>query len=62
MTKITITDLRRAGHCAVGIKRWFDAQGLDFKSFLKDGIDDDVLRATGDGQVLNALKQIEKNR
>lgn len=62
MTKITVTDLRRAGHCASGIKRWFDTQGIDFRAFLKDGIDDETLRATGDGQVLNALKQIEKNR
>lgn len=62
MTKITITDLRRAGHCASGIRRWFEAQGLDFRDFLKNGIDEETLRATGDGQVLNALDSIARNR
>jgi hypothetical protein len=57
---VTVTDLRRAGHCARGIKNWFEVQGLDFKDFLKNGIPAEKLYATGDGQVLAALKQIEK--
>lgn len=57
---ITITDLRRSGHCARGIKNWFEVQGLDFKDFLKNGIPAETLYNTGDGQVLAALAKIEQ--
>lgn len=57
---ITVTDLRRAGHCATGIKNWFDTQQLDFKDFLKNGIPAKTLYDTGDGQVLAALKRVEE--
>ncbi len=47
---ITVTDCRRAGHCATGIKRWFDDYDLDFRDFLKNGIDEEKFLATGDGR------------
>lgn len=56
---ITVTDIRQAGHCATGIRDWFERQGFDFRDFLKNGIDEDRLRATGDGQILAVLKRIE---
>lgn len=34
---ITITDVRRH-HCVAGARSWFSANGLDFKTFLADGI------------------------
>lgn len=47
---IDIDDIRRAGHCVSGTKKWFDAQGLNFRAFIKNGgISADVLLATGDG-------------
>jgi len=46
--RITVTDIQQAGHCAVGIRRWFNEHGLNFRSFLKDGIDAAVLLDTGD--------------
>lgn len=33
---ITIDDIRRY-HCPGGIRRWFEANGLDFRQFLDDG-------------------------
>lgn len=38
---ITITDVRRAGHCVAGAKAWFDERGFsrdEFRAFLKAGI------------------------
>jgi hypothetical protein len=35
---ITVTDARRAGYCARGLKSWFEGHGLDFAAFLKSGI------------------------
>lgn len=46
---ITIADIRKAGHCVSGAKRWFAAYGLDFRTFLKKGIPVEEFLATGDG-------------
>lgn len=47
--RITITDVRRAGYCVSGIRRWFEAQDLDFRAFVKEGLPVETLAATGDG-------------
>lgn len=60
--RITVTDLRRAGHCAIGIRRWFEAHDFDFRDFLKNGIDEEIVRETGDGQALAALDKIARRR
>ena len=45
---ITITDIRQAGHCVAGARGWFHSYGLDFRDFLKHGIDAETFLATGD--------------
>lgn len=45
---ITIADVRRAGHCTLGARRWFEAHGIDFATFLKDGIEAEVFITKGD--------------
>ncbi|GEK71606.1 MULTISPECIES: thioredoxin domain-containing protein [Halomonas] len=45
--RITIDDIRRH-HCARGAKRWFEQHGLDFRRFLKEGIDAEAFIASGD--------------
>jgi len=45
---ITITDIRNAGHCVAGARTWFREYDLDFRDFLKNGIDSETLLATGD--------------
>ena len=55
---VTVTDIRRAGHCVPGIWRWFNAQGLDFRDFLTNGIDAEILAATKDGFADDVLKKI----
>lgn len=42
----------RPGFCRGGLRTWFDAHGLDFRAFKRDGIEADVLTATGDGLAL----------
>lgn len=59
---ITISDIRRTGHCARGIRRWFDGHQLDFQSFLKNGIDADVLLATGDALAEQVVASIRQKR
>lgn len=47
--KLTIDHARGAGHCASGIKKWFDSHGLDFREFLREGIDEERIVALDDG-------------
>jgi hypothetical protein len=46
--RITIDDIMAAGHCAKGARSWFRTMGLDFTTFLKDGLPASDLLATGD--------------
>lgn len=46
---IRIDDIRKSGYCVKGAKQWFAAHGLDFKDFLKNGIDAETLCKAGDG-------------
>lgn len=45
---VTINDVREAGHCVSGARAWFRAYDLDFREFLKNGMDAETLLATGD--------------
>ena len=48
MTLVTVSDLRKGGYCVSGAKRWFEAHDLDFRDFVKNGIDAEVVRPIGD--------------
>lgn len=54
---ITITDVRRAGFCARGAKIWFEGQGFDFRAFLKDGIGEEAMLATGDARAAQVVER-----
>lgn len=47
----------RPGFCAKGIRRWFAARGLDYSDFLKNGIDEEHLLATGDPMATAVVRQ-----
>lgn len=55
-TKVTIEDCRQAGHCPVGIRRWFEHYEFDFRDFLHNGIDEQVFLATGDAHAERIIK------
>jgi hypothetical protein len=46
--RITINDVRAAGHCVAGARDWFTSYGLDFRDFIKNGIDADVIAEIND--------------
>ncbi len=56
---ITMQHVRANGHCVLLTRTWFIRHNLDFKAFLKDGIESDILLATGDAL---ALAVVEKAR
>lgn len=46
--RITIDDVRQAGHCPSGTRTWFKDHDLDFRDFLMNGIDAGTFLADGD--------------
>ena len=56
---VTYDDIAKAGYCASGARRWFEAHNLDFKDFIANGIEAEVLLATGDAMAerVVAMKQ-----
>ena len=43
---VTIDDVRAAGLCVNGSRAWFARHGLDFRAFLREGLDAQTLLAT----------------
>lgn len=38
----------RPGFCRAGARRWFAGHGLDWRTFVRDGLPEETLLATGD--------------
>jgi len=55
---VTITDCRRAGFCARGSRRWFEDRGFDFRAFCREGIEAEVLWATGDAYARAVVRHV----
>lgn len=56
---VTIDDVRAAGLCVAGARRWFAHHGLDFEGFLREGLPVATLRALHDAladQVCDAVE------
>ena len=62
MTRVRAEDLRPAGLCPAGARRWFRARGLDWAAFLKDGIAAEDLQATGDVRVPDVVAVAEARK
>lgn len=43
MSKVYLDDLRRDLICTNGLKAWFGQHGLDFRDFIKNGIEREKL-------------------
>lgn len=59
---ITIDDFRKAGHCPKGIRRGFDAAGLDFRRLLKEGYPASELIATGNALAIQVVERAVARR
>ena len=45
---IRMEHVRAANLCSRGVRHWFAQRGWDWNDFLKNGIDEEALIATGD--------------
>lgn len=50
----------RPGFCRGKSREWFARQGLDWRAFVRHGIDADILRGTGDGLAIAVAGWAEK--
>ena len=55
MTRVTVQDLRASRLCFQGTRPWFRRHGLDWQAFLAEGLDAEVLAATGDTLALRVI-------
>lgn len=58
--KITISDIRKAGHCVSGARRWFALRGFNFRDVLAHGIEAETLLATNDQLALDVVNHKRK--
>jgi hypothetical protein len=54
-TVITIDHVRTVGLCVNGTRTWFARHDLDFRAFLRDGCDAEILLSTGDAMALKVV-------
>ena len=53
---ITIDHVRAVGLCVNGTRKWFARHDLDFRAFLREGLDADTLLATGDAMAQRVVE------
>ena len=53
--RVTINHLRAAKMCGRAARPWFAAHDLSWDTFVTEGYDSEVLRATGDGLALKVI-------
>lgn len=62
MTQIRIVDLRACGVCPRA-RLWFERHRIDWRAFVRDGVDVETLRATGDQlSLIDRLEVAAKER
>lgn len=49
-------------YCALGVRRFFMEHGLDFKDFLKNGIEEEKLAKTKQGMALRLIEYAHGQR
>jgi hypothetical protein len=59
---ITINDIRSAGHCVKGARGWFAQYDLDFRTFIRHGLDSATLLQTGDARAIDVVSKAEARR
>ena len=59
---VTIDDVRAVGLCVNGTRVWFARHDLDFRAFLREGCDADILLATGDAMAQRVVAHAQERQ
>jgi hypothetical protein len=60
--KIYMSDLRKTGMCARGSRAFFLSQGWDWKDFLENGIDLEIVENTNDAMAQQVVESVKNGR
>lgn len=60
--RITVNDMGSLGYCVRGSRAFAERHGLDFRKFIRDGIDAEELLDTGDGMAIALVERVKKQR
>ena len=60
MTTVTARDCQELGYCMKSVRPWFARHDLDFRAFVRDGIDAEKLLALDDEFARKAVEQAER--
>lgn len=53
---IRMRDIRAAKMCSRGARAWFARHGLDWSEFITNGIDAELVLATGDAMAIRVVE------
>ena len=54
--KITVSDARALSYCLLGVRRVCSKYGLDFKAFIREGLDEEELAGIDDAQIKKLIE------
>lgn len=57
-----MSDIRKAEMCARGSRAFFLAQGWDWKAFLENGIDIEIVEQTNDAMAQQVVEYVKNGR
>ncbi|AUX84853.1 hypothetical protein C3F34_01365 [Acinetobacter sp. ACNIH2] len=60
--KIYMSDLRKTQMCARGSRAFFLAKGWDWKDFLENGIDLEIVEQTNDAMAQQVVEYVKNGR
>lgn len=62
MTRIYISDIRKARMCSKGTRAFFLSKGWDFQDFLKNGIELEIVKSCDDAMAQQVVEVFENGR
>ncbi len=60
--KIRMTHIRKVSMCSKGAREFFKKHNLDWQKFLDEGLDSNLIEATGDAMALEVVKVAKNGR
>jgi hypothetical protein len=60
--RVTVDHMRAAGLCVPGARTWFARHALDFRAFLRHGIDAETLLSTQDAMARRVVEQAREEK
>lgn len=60
--KVYIRDFKGTGYCPAGQKRFCDAHGIDWRDYVRNGVDAQVLLDSGDDMARAMVEIARVNR